>query len=159
MDECKLKKYNTRAKQYANYTKIPFVIYHGEKKYCLPNPKNENFILTTEEPLNSFSKLENGFYLTPVNVNDVDEYGKDVLYCKYMGNLYSIMYYTEGFRSIRIYSKEPNKELGFIYVPHDNYYYKDITIHETDGIYSEEKYLLHELKEYMPEIFNQSEKS
>ena len=143
---------------YANYISVPYIIYQGKKYHVLPNPKGENFIIVSTEQLSPLSELENRFYLTPVNVNDVEDYGNDVLYCKYKGKLYSILYYDDEFENLRIVSKESDNELGFEYVPHDNYYYKDVVKDEIDGIYYEEKSLLAELKEYKPDIFRSNTK-
>ena len=77
-----LKEFKPR-RVYIAYPNLPFVIYRGERFFVLPNPVEDNFMVISTEKLSIESKMDKGFFLTPVNVNDVEEYGNLSLYCKF----------------------------------------------------------------------------
>lgn len=128
-----------------------FAIYNGVR-YNIENDKYSVHLISNNALDETSIKKKELFY-TEKAYADLDEYGKMTLYCKYQGKVFPINACTSDLRNIRLSTKDDESKLGFELDFRDGFFFKDIELKDSEGIFYQEAFYLDYLKNNRPDLF------
>lgn len=92
----------------------------GDKKYNMQIDNEYNLNLLTEDKISMSSIFTGKYYITRVNIENLDDIVNEYLYVKYNNNLYKVLGVENGFSKFYLAGRgygyfEDDKKLGFSY--------------------------------------------